>query len=171
MIRTRTTAVLALAASLAAGTALAQTSNSTTSTTTPAPGSTRTMPDSNGGAASPTLGAPTAGARNDAPSNRNPVLTNQNTVRASKVIGSSVYNDKDEKIGSIDDVILDKDHRATVAVLSVGGFLGLGSKLIEVPYQQLQFGDTRDNSENRVKLPNVSKESLQGLPEYSYSKG
>jgi sporulation protein YlmC with PRC-barrel domain len=160
MIRTRTATALTLALAFGAGTALAQTNT---------PGANRSAPDAAGGGASPGLGATTpSGARSDVPSNRNPVLTDSETIRASKVIGSSVYNDKGEKIGSIDDVILDKNHQASAAVLSVGGFLGLGSKLVEVPYKQLEFGDTRQSSENRVKLPGATKDSLEGMPAYSY---
>lgn len=180
MIRTRTTAALALGLTLAAGTALAQSS-------------THTSPDANGGSASPSLATPGPGGashdgnganpslgtpgpasasssanHNDAASNRNPVLTDAENVRASKVIGSSVYNDKDEKIGTVDDLILDKNHRASGVVLSVGGFLGLGAKLVEVPYEKLQFGDTRQSSENRVKLPGATKDSLEGMPAYNY---
>ncbi|KAA5614151.1 PRC-barrel domain containing protein [Rhodovastum atsumiense] len=118
--------------------------------------------------AGPTIGANTPGARNDTPSGRNPVLTDQSAVRASKLIGSSVYNDKGEQIGSIDDILMGQDNKAQTAVLSVGGFLGIGAKLVEVPYEQLQFGDTRGSSENRVKLPNATKDSLQSMPEYQY---
>jgi sporulation protein YlmC with PRC-barrel domain len=155
---------LALALTLAAGTAFAQSNTS---------GATRTAPEPNGGTTSPTLGAaPPSGAssaaRGDAASSRNPVLTDRENVRVSKVIGSSVYNDHDEKIGTIDDVILDKEHKATGTVLSVGGFLGLGAKLVEVPYSKLQFGDTRESSENRVKLPGATKESLEGMPAFNY---
>lgn len=165
MIRTRTTTALALALTLAAGTAFAQSNT---------PGATRTAPEPNGGTMSPTLGTapPSAGvstaARGDAPSSRNPVLTDRENVRVSKVIGSSVYNDHDEKIGTIDDVILDREHKATETVLSVGGFLGLGAKLVEVPYSKLQLGDTRESSENRVKLPGATKASLEGMPAFNY---
>ena len=53
------------------------------------------------GTAPPSAGVSTA-ARGDAPSSRNPVLTDRENVRVSKVIGSSVYNDHDEKIGTIE---------------------------------------------------------------------
>ena len=69
-----------------------------------------------------------------APSQRNTALTDQGNVRASKLIGSSVYNDRDQKVGSVDDVILGKENRANVVIVSVGGFLGMGTKLVAVPY-------------------------------------
>ena len=71
------------------------------------------------------------------PSQRNSVLTDRGDVRASKLIGSSVYNDRDEKVGSVDDIVLGKDNRADEVVVSVGGFLGIGTKLVAVPYSQL----------------------------------
>jgi len=175
MIRTRTTTALAIAAALGTGTALAQSTGPGTtpggSTTTPGT-STITpntlAPGTGPAGTSPTLGAATPGGRTETPSQRNPVLTDRENVRASKVIGSTVYNDKDEKIGTIDEILLDKEHKATAAVLSVGGFLGLGAKLVEVPYEQLQFGDTRETSENRVKMPGATKESLQGMADFRY---
>jgi len=104
------------------------------------------------------------------PSQRNTALTDQGDVRASKLIGSSVYNDRDEKIGSVDDVILGKDNRADAVVMSVGGFLGMGNRLVAVPYTQLKLGDTKHaSSDNRVVMPGASKESLKAMPEFHYT--
>jgi len=55
----------------------------------------------------------------------NPVMTQMGDARASKVIGSSVYND-DEKVGSVDDLLVGKDGKIE-ALLSVGGFLGMSA--------------------------------------------
>ena len=112
----------------------------------------------------------TATANSNAPSDVNPVLTDDGQVRASKVIGSSVYNDKNDKIGSIDDILMGKDNQPATAIISVGGFLGIGSKLVSVPYDKLQFGDTKTNNGNRVVMPNASKDALNGMPDYHYSK-
>src|ERR1700733_6817337 len=58
--------------------------------------------------------------------------------RLSKLIGSSVINDKNEKIGTIDDLIADKDKKLlSFAVLQVGGFLGVGGRLAAVPFDRL----------------------------------
>src|SRR3981189_562764 len=58
--------------------------------------------------------------------------------RMSKLIGSTVINDKSEKIGTVDDVIADKDKKQlNFAVLQVGGFLGVGGHLVVVPYDRL----------------------------------
>jgi hypothetical protein len=82
--------------------------------------------------------------------------------RASKVIGSTVLNDANESIGTIDDLLVSPDGKATYAVLSVGGFLGMGSKLVVVPYGSLQLGD-------KVVLPGGSKDGLTNLPEFKYA--
>ena len=111
-----------------------------------------------------------ASAESNAPSDKNPVLTDDGQVRASKVIGSSVYNDKNDKIGSIDDILMGKDNQPATAIISVGGFLGIGSKLVSVPYDKLQFGDTKNNNGNRVVMPGAGKDALNGMPDYHYSK-
>lgn len=83
--------------------------------------------------------------------------------RASKVIGSNVYNDRNETIGSVDDLLIGTGNAPT-AILSVGGFLGIGAKLVSVPFDQLRW-----NSENdRWVLNGVTKESLTALPSFSY---
>jgi hypothetical protein len=83
--------------------------------------------------------------------------------RASKVIGSSVVNDANETIGKIDDILISSDGKQPYAVLSIGGFLGMGSHLVVVPYDSLTFAD------KRVTLPGGSKEGLKMLPEFKYA--
>src|SRR6202521_5902330 len=85
--------------------------------------------------------------------------------RASKVIGSSVVNDANETIGKIDDLLVSSDGKQPYAVLSVGGFLGMGTRLVVVPYDTLRFAD------NQVILPGGTKEGLKMLPEFKYASG
>ncbi len=70
---------------------------------------------------------------------------------------------KNEKIGDLDDLIVGKD-RVLFAIIEVGGFLGLGSHLIAVPYTSLQIGDQG----KRIVLPGATKEQVKGLPEFKY---
>src|SRR4029077_20103062 len=63
--------------------------------------------------------------------------------RASKVIGSSVANNDNETIGKIDDLLVSSDGKDPYAVLSIGGFLGMGSRLVAVPYDSLKFIDKK----------------------------
>ena len=83
--------------------------------------------------------------------------------RASKVIGSSVVNDANETIGKIDDILISSDGKQPYAVLSIGGFLGMGSHLVVVPYDSLTFAD------KKMTLPGGSKEGLKMLPEFKYA--
>ena len=83
--------------------------------------------------------------------------------RASKVIGSSVVNDANETIGKIDDILISSDGKQPYAVLSIGGFLGMGSHLVVVPYDSLTFAN------KKVTLPGGSKEGLKMLPEFEYA--
>jgi sporulation protein YlmC with PRC-barrel domain len=106
---------------------------------------------------------------NTSPSDRNPVMTMNGEARASKVIGSSVYNDHDEKLGSVDDLVIAKDGKMS-AVLSVGGYLGMGSKYVEVPYASLTYGNTQKDSDNRVVLKGATKDSLKSQTAYNYYK-
>ena len=85
--------------------------------------------------------------------------------RASKVIGSSVVNDANETIGTIDDILVSSDGKQPYAVLSIGGFLGVGTHLVVVPYETLKFAD------KRVILPGGTKEGLKMLPEFKYTTG
>ena len=85
--------------------------------------------------------------------------------RMSKLIGSSVINDKNEKIGTVDDVIADKDKKQlSFAVLQVGGFLGVGGHLVAVPYDSLVMDDTG----RKVTLPGASKDELKKLSQFNY---
>ncbi|WP_439394380.1 PRC-barrel domain-containing protein [Bradyrhizobium sp. PMVTL-01] len=59
--------------------------------------------------------------------------------RVSKMSGLKVYNDANENIGSINDLLMDKSGAVKIAVIGVGGFLGMGEHLVAVPYEKLKF--------------------------------
>jgi sporulation protein YlmC with PRC-barrel domain len=63
----------------------------------------------------------------------------QGTWRASKVVGLSVYNDNNESLGSINDLLMDKNGNIKAIVLGVGGFLGVGEHLVAVPFDKIKF--------------------------------
>jgi sporulation protein YlmC with PRC-barrel domain len=63
----------------------------------------------------------------------------QGNWRASKVVGLSVYNDANESLGSINELLLDKSGNIKAVVLGVGGFLGLGEHLVAVPFDKIKF--------------------------------
>ncbi|MDR3440529.1 PRC-barrel domain-containing protein [Telmatospirillum sp.] len=92
------------------------------------------------------------------------VLSLSAGYRASKIVGSNVVNDADETIGKIDDLLISPDGKQPFAVLSIGGFLGVGSHLVVVPYDTLTFAD------KKVSLPGGTKEGLRLLPELKYAQ-
>jgi hypothetical protein len=84
--------------------------------------------------------------------------------RASKLIGAAVVNDANEKIGSVDDLIVTRSDRVPYAILSVGGFLGVGDKRVAIPMENLEFGT------DRTVFKGASKEFLKTLPAFTYAK-
>lgn len=75
------------------------------------------------------------------------------------VIGKSVFNENDEKVGDIKDVIISSDGRTLYLMVGAGGFLGMGEKEVAVPFDRFERRD------NRVLLSGYTKEQLKALPE------
>jgi sporulation protein YlmC with PRC-barrel domain len=59
--------------------------------------------------------------------------------RASKVVGLNVYNDNNESLGSINDLLTDKSGNIKAVVIGVGGFLGVGEHLVAVAFDKIKF--------------------------------
>lgn len=117
--------VAILAAALAAPTAFGQQTTPSSPAPTPAP--------------------PTAGSTAPPPAEAGRLQRTHGGWRSSQIAGATVYNDRDERIGSVDDLIVGQDGRISEAVLSVGGFLGIGAKLVAVPYERLRFEERSDD--------------------------
>jgi PRC-barrel domain protein len=73
-----------------------------------------------------------------------------------------VVNDANETIGKVDDIIVGTNKMPYV-VLSVGGFLGVGNKLIVLPYESLS------TTGDKLTMPGATKEALKALPEFNYA--
>ena len=81
-------------------------------------------------------------------------------LSASTLLGDNVYNPEGEKLGSIKELMLDVDlGRVAYAVLSFGGFLGMGDKLFAIPFETLRL-----NPEKEHFLLDVPKERLKEAP-------
>ena len=63
----------------------------------------------------------------------------QGNWRASKMVGLNVYNDNNESVGSINDMLTDKSGSIKAVVIGVGGFLGVGEHLVAVPFDKIKF--------------------------------
>jgi sporulation protein YlmC with PRC-barrel domain len=105
---------LMVACALAAGTVVAQTS----SPPTPAP-------------------APAPAINEKAVSN----LAGQGKWRASKVIGVDIYGPDDKKVGDVTEILLDKNGKIEMITVGVGGFLGIGSKDVAIPFADVDWSD------------------------------
>lgn len=84
--------------------------------------------------------------------------------RASRLIHADVYNEANEKIGRVGNFVVAPDGSVSVAVLDVGGFLGIGARRVAVPVQQFsQVSPT-------IVLPGASKDALKQMPEFIFTK-
>jgi sporulation protein YlmC with PRC-barrel domain len=78
-------------------------------------------------------------------------------------LDQAVYNDNNEKIGNIDDLVMTRNNPALIAVIGAGGFLGVGKHDVAIPVSRLKHeGD-------KLVLPGASKEALKAMPEFQYT--
>ncbi len=84
--------------------------------------------------------------------------------RSSRIVGATVYNDHDERIGTVDDLIVGQDGRISEAVLSIGGFLRIGAKLVAVPYDQLRFEEQTETPTADVGAPPAARVGASAGP-------
>ena len=83
--------------------------------------------------------------------------------RASRLNKADVYNDKAEKIGTVDDLIIATDGSVSAAVIEVGGFLGLTAHKVLVPVSRFTHVDPK-----RLILPGANKDESKKLPKFKY---
>src|SRR5436190_540725 len=93
----------------------------------------------------------------------------------SKLIGTAVYNAQDEEIGTIADLVMDPQARVTSAIISVGQYLGIGDRKVQVPLSTIRFpaSTTGSGSPSKQPVPEkavlaVTKITLQGMPPFEY---
>ena len=80
------------------------------------------------------------------------------------ILGKAVYNDKNEKIGTIDDLIITPDRSVSYAIIGAGGFLGIGKHDVAIPMSQLKL------EKDKFILPGATKEALKAMPKFEYAK-
>ncbi|MFZ1105465.1 MAG: PRC-barrel domain-containing protein [Hyphomicrobiaceae bacterium] len=82
-----------------------------------------------------------------------------------QLLGEDVYNDQGEKIGEIEDLIVTPERNVSYAIVSSGGFLGMGSHDVAIPAKQFKMGD-----KGRLTLPGATKEKLRAMPTFEYTR-
>ena len=80
-----------------------------------------------------------------------------------QVLGKMVYNDNNEGIGKVDDIIIAPDKAISYAIIGVGGFLGVNRHDVAIPVSQIKLQD------GRFVLPGASKEALKATPKFEYA--
>ena len=79
------------------------------------------------------------------------------------ILGKAVYNDQNEKIGSIRDLVVAPDGSLSAAIVSAGGFLGVASHDVAVPIDQLDF------VKGKLTLPGGTREAIKAMPAFQYT--
>jgi len=79
-----------------------------------------------------------------------------------QLLDKDVYNDKNEEIGEIKDVIVSPKKTVSWAIIGVGGFLGLAEKLVAIPMDQLAL------TKGKLILKGATKDALKAMPEFHY---
>ena len=81
-----------------------------------------------------------------------------------QLLGHDVYNDRNQKIGKVDDIIVSPKRTVSHAIIGVGVFLGLVKKDVAIPMDQLQLVN------NRFILKGATKDALLAMPAFEYAK-
>src|SRR6267143_1974158 len=79
----------------------------------------------------------------------------------------NVYDPSDNKIGEVDDVLIDKEGRVTALIIGVGGFLGMGEKDVAIPFSALHASE---KSNKWCLVLNTTKDILKTAPGFTYDK-
>jgi sporulation protein YlmC with PRC-barrel domain len=89
-------------------------------------------------------------------------ITSGTLIAAERVNGTNVYNPAGEKLGSVEDIMLDKvSGRAIYAIMSFGGFLGMGEKHHPLPWSSLKYDTGKEGY-----VVDLDKKKLEGAPSY-----
>lgn len=94
----------------------------------------------------------------------NVATINANGYSANKLIGANVYNDANQMVGSVHDLIVGVEGEVSLAIVEVGGFLGLGSKWVAVPAHLFEA-----DADSKVVLANASEAALKAMPPFTYA--
>jgi sporulation protein YlmC with PRC-barrel domain len=81
-----------------------------------------------------------------------------------QILGQAIFNDKDERVGSIDDIIIAPDKAVSYAIINAGGFTGLTKHDVAIPVSQLKLAD------NKLVLAGATKEALRATPPFEYAR-
>jgi len=81
------------------------------------------------------------------------------------IIGKTVYNENNQRVGKIEDLIVAPDSAISFAIVGAGGFAGMGRHDVAIPVQQIQLQD-----DGKFVLPGATKDAIKSLPRFEYAK-
>ena len=81
-----------------------------------------------------------------------------------QIFGSPVYNDLNERIGSVDDIIVTFDKSVSYVIVNAGGFLAVTKHDVAVPVSKLKLVD------GKLALPGATKDALKDVPPFEYAR-
>jgi sporulation protein YlmC with PRC-barrel domain len=81
-----------------------------------------------------------------------------------QILGKTVYNERNEKVGKADDIIIAPDRNASYLIVGAGGFVGLGRHDVAIPVDQVE------SRGGKIVLPGASREAIKALPAFEYAK-
>jgi len=135
----------------------------------PNTGSTSGSGSSDTGASSSTTapssnGASTGGSASDSSAAESTPDASAGESFKAKLQGKSVYNENDEKVGDIKDLVMSSDNKVTHVILGVGGFVGVGEHPVAIPINEIK------ESGDKLTLQGYTKDQLKEMPAYEYPK-
>ena len=81
-----------------------------------------------------------------------------------QILGHVVYNDKNEKVGKVYDIIIAPDKAVSYGIIAAGGFLGIGKHDVAIPVNQFKMQG------GKIVLPGATKDTIKAMPEFLYAK-
>jgi sporulation protein YlmC with PRC-barrel domain len=107
--------------------------------------------------------APTIASVAYAAISSNEAVTSDHNMRASKLIGMTVYNDQGAAVGKVEDVLVASGTTEASVILSVGDFVGGGEKMVRVPLGHVHL------AADKLAMPTATKEHLATMPAWTFT--
>lgn len=79
------------------------------------------------------------------------------------ILGKTVYNDAGEKVGKVDDLIINPAKNVSFVIIGAGGFLGMGRHDVAIPIAQIV------NKDGKIVLPGATKDAVKAMPKFDYA--
>jgi sporulation protein YlmC with PRC-barrel domain len=79
------------------------------------------------------------------------------------LLGKTVYNERNEKVGNVEDLIISPDKKVSYVIVGAGGFIGMGRHDVAIPFTQIS------EREGKIILPGATKDVVKAMPQFDYA--